>query len=99
MPEKQQQKAVRRKKKREISIFCIVLMGREVVLICHDLPAAASLTLVGQSLLPKEGVGMLLHCQGCRECRACGGCEGGASGERHFTLAGLLEDPAVPSIC
>lgn len=43
-----------------------MLVGREVVLIFHDLPAAASLTLVGQGLLSKEGVGMLFHCRDCR---------------------------------
>lgn len=61
------------KRNKKFLFFCIVLVGKEVVLIFHDLPAAGSLTLMGQVLLPKEGVGMLFHCQDCLECRACYG--------------------------
>lgn len=47
MPEKQQQKAVRRKKKlRNFYIFALCLRGREVALIFRVLHAAASLTSV-----------------------------------------------------
>lgn len=58
-------------------------------MICLQLPLSLWL---GKGMLPKEGVGMLFHCQDCLECRACYGREGGASGERHFAPR------AVPNI-